>query len=135
MAAPKIVQTTGKRKTGVARVTLRVGTGKIIINNQDLDKYIQNKVMQMKAKEALYVTNTEGKYDIKVSVFGGGQSAQVDAIRQAIARAIVVVTGSDEMKKRLLDYDRAFLVSDTRFKEMKKPNDSKARASRQKSYR
>ena len=75
------------------------------------------------------------KYDIKISVAGGGQNSQVDAIRQGIAKALVEVTGSDDLKKQFLDYDRSLIVADTRFKEMKKPNNSSARAKRQKSYR
>lgn len=137
MAAKKqqTTQSTGRRKTSVARATLSKGTGIIRINNRDFEEYINNNLLQLKAKEPLFIADVEKKYDIKVNVFGGGQNSQVEAIRQAIARALLEVTGSEDLKKTFLDYDRSLLVSDTRFKEMKKPNNSSARAKRQKSYR
>ncbi len=126
---------TGKRKTAVARANLVKGKGKLIVNNQDLEDYFSNEFSILKVKEPLLISGLESKYDIKVNVFGGGISSQVDAVRQAIARALVEVTGSDDLKKQFLDYDRSLIVTDTRFKEMKKPNNSRARAKRQKSYR
>ena len=133
--AANIIQTTGKRKTSVARANLVKGKGAIRVNNQDYDEYISNDLLTLKFKEPLILSELEGKYDIKISVNGGGQNSQVDAMRQAIARALVEVTGSDDLKKKFLEYDRSLLVSDTRFKETKKPNNSHARAKRQKSYR
>ena len=135
MAKTNIVQTTGRRKTSVARVTLKKGSGSILINNEDLNSYINNEVLLLRLKEPLLISDLDGKYDIKVNVFGGGQNSQVDAIRQAIAKALLEVTGKEDLKKKFLEYDRALLVADTRFKEMKKPNNSHARAKRQKSYR
>ncbi len=135
MAKSSIVLKTGKRKTSVARAALSKGKGNIVVNNEDLNSYVNNPVLQMKVKEPLVISNSLDKYDVKINVFGGGQSSQVDAMRQAIARAVVEVTGSDDIKKLFLTYDRSLLVSDTRFKEMYKPNNSKARAKRQKSYR
>lgn len=126
---------TGRRKTAVARVVLKKGKGSIIINNQDMNDYVTNQLLQLKVTEPLVLAQAENKYDIKANVFGGGQNSQVEAIRQAIARALVEITGKDDLKKKFLEYDRSLLVSDTRFKEMYKPNNSKARAKRQKSYR
>ena len=126
---------TGRRKTAVARVVLKKGEGSFFINNEKYDLYINNNLLRLKVREPLVIAQAEGKYDIKVNVFGGGQSSQVDAIRQAIARALVDVTGSEDLKKKFLNYDRSLIVSDTRLKEMYKPNNSKARAKRQKSYR
>ena len=131
----KIELETGKRKTAVARVTLKKGTGKFIINNEDLDSYVTNKLLQLKIKEPLVLAQVVDKYDIKANVFGGGQSSQIDAVRQGIARALVKFTSNDSLKKKFLEYDRSLIVADTRFKEMCKPNTSKARAKRQKSYR
>ena len=111
------------------------GKGNIVINNEDVKSYINNELLVLKVKEPLILAESVDKYDITVNVFGGGQSSQVDAIRQAIARGLVEITGSDELKKKLTEYDRSLIVSDTRFKEMNKPNNSKARAKRQKSYR
>lgn len=135
MVKSNIVLKTGKRKTSVARASLKKGSGKITINNENYKSYISNDLLQLKITEPLIISNTNNKYDIKINVFGGGVSSQVDAIRQAIARALIEITGNDELKKTFLSYDRSLLVSDTRFKEMYKPNSSKARAKRQKSYR
>lgn len=135
MAKVNVIQTTGKRKTSVARATLKKGTGKLIVNNQDLEVYMSSNMMALKVKEPILISGLGDSYDIKVTVFGGGQSSQTDAIRQAIARGLVEASGKEDLKKAFLDYDRSLLVSDTRFKEMKKPNNSAARAKRQKSYR
>lgn len=133
--AAKVTNTVGRRKTSVARASIKKGTGVIRINNQDVDSYISNSTLVLKAKEPLLISGLDGTYDINLKVNGGGVSSQVDAIRQAIARGIVEQVGKDEMKKKFLEYDRSLIVSDTRFKEMKKPNNSSARAKRQKSYR
>ncbi len=135
MAKTNSVMTSGFRKTSVARATLVKGTGDIKINNQTVDEYNSNVLSQLKIKEPLVISGLESKYDVKISVFGGGINSQVDAIRQAIARALVEITGSDDLKKTFVEYDRSLLVADTRFKETKKPNNSNARAKRQKSYR
>ena len=133
--ADKITHTVGRRKTSVARSTMKKGSGVIMINNQTAEEYINNNLLVLKAKEPLIIADVTSKYDFKISVFGGGQSSQVDSIRQAIARALVEASGNDDLKKKFLEYDRSLLVTDTRFKEMKKPNNSSARAKRQKSYR
>lgn len=135
MAANNIVNTVGRRKTSVARASVKKGTGVVRVNNKDSKDYITNDVLHLKALEPLFIADVVDKYDITVKIVGGGQSSQVDAIRQAIARALLQITGKEDLKKKFLAYDRALLVSDTRFKEMKKPNSSKARAKRQKSYR
>jgi len=134
-ATNNIVQATGKRKTSVSRVTLKKGTGLFYINNQELKEYITNNLLMLRAKEPLMLAEMEGKFDININVFGGGQNSQVDAIRQSIAKALVEITGKDDLKRKFLDYDRSLLIADTRFKETKKPGNSHARASRQKSYR
>ena len=131
-----VIHKTGKRKTSVARATLKKGSGKMIVNNQELDSYTTSNLVQLKIKEPLVLSGEQNSYDVKVNVFGGGQNSQAEAIRQAIARALVEGSSkSEELRKQFLEYDRSLLVSDTRFKEMKKPNNSHARAKRQKSYR
>jgi small subunit ribosomal protein S9 len=135
MAKINTIQKTGKRKTSVARATIKKGKGNLFINNQALDKYFNNEISILKIKEPLIISGFLEKYDITVNVKGGGISSQADAIRQAIARSLVEITGSDDLKKLFIEYDRSLIVSDTRFKEMKKPNNSNARAKRQKSYR
>lgn len=136
MAAKKdvTIQATGKRKTSVARVSLKKGKGVFRINNEDFDSYVGSEMLALKVKEPLLISELDGKFDLKVSVFGGGVQSQVEAIRQAIARALVEVSG-EELRKTFIEYDRSMLITDTRFKEMKKPNNSSARSKRQKSYR
>lgn len=131
----KLTLETGKRKTSVARATIKKGKGLIVVNNENLESYVNNRTLQLKVLEPLILSDMKGKFDITINVFGGGQSSQVDAMRQAIAKAIVQSTGNDDLKKLFLNYDRSMIVSDTRFKETNKPNRSKARAKRQKSYR
>jgi len=135
MVASNIVQATGKRKTSVARATVKKGNGLIYINNQEVKDYVNNNLLQLKIREPLMIADMENKFDISINVFGGGQNSQVDAIRQSIAKALVEITGKEDLKKKYLQYDRSLLIADTRFKETKKPNNSHARASRQKSYR
>jgi len=130
-----VVQETGKRKTAVARVTMVKGKGLITVNNEEINKYFSNQYSVLKAIEPIFIADVDKKYDIRVNIFGGGVSSQVDAIRQAIAKCLVTITGKDDLKKTFIAYDRSLIVTDTRFKEMKKPNNSKARAKRQKSYR
>lgn len=135
MAAKNIYMNSGRRKTSVARVTMKKGKGNITINSQPLENYITNRFLLMKLKEPLLLSEQESKFDINLNVVGGGQNSQVEAMRTALARAIVDATGNEDIKKIFVEYDRSLLVSDTRFKEPKKPNNSSARAKRQKSYR
>ena len=128
----KPIHYAGKRKKAIAKVTLLKGAGKTKINNQLLENY-SNEIARMKIKEPLILANNPKDIDIKVNVKGGGWSAQADAIRLAIARCLMDYNKS--LKKVFLEYDRNLLVADTRNKETRKPNDSKARAKRQKSYR
>ena len=123
----------GKRKTAIAKAFLKKGSGKILINNEDLEKYFPNKMLQLKVLEPLILQGGLKEFDFSISVRGGGQTSQSDAIRQAIARALVSKKSS--LKKVFLDYDRSLLISDIRVKETNKPNNSSARAKRQKSYR
>lgn len=130
-----VVLTSGRRKTSVARAKVVKGKGSVLINNQPLEKYVSNEALQLRVKEPFVLSGLGDKYDFSINVFGGGQNSQVDAVRQAVARALVEITGKSDLKKKYLDYDRSLLVSDTRFKETNKPNTSQARAKRQKSYR
>ena len=129
------IMSTGRRKTSVARAAVKKGKGIIFINNETLESYIPNKLLAMKLVEPLIISGLKDKYDFILNVTGGGQNSQVEAMRTAVARALVEVTGKDDLKKTFVEYDRSLLVSDTRFKEPKKPNNSNARAKRQKSYR
>ncbi|MDD5178403.1 MAG: 30S ribosomal protein S9 [Candidatus Nanoarchaeia archaeon] len=136
MTEQKMVVASGKRKTSIARATLKAGKGIIRINKQVLDSY-GNDLGRMKIREPLMLANNfDGKVDISVNVHGGGVQSQAEASRLAIAKALLMFSGNNQdLKKKFLDYDRHLLVADVRYKEMCKPNDSKARAKRQKSYR
>lgn len=134
MSKPKTVNTTGRRKRSIARAVLTQGKGMVRINGQSLDT-IEPKLVRLKLHEPLLLAgDVSSKVHIDVSVNGGGVMSQADASRLAIGRALAAV-GGEKIRQVLLDYDRAFLVADTRRKEQRKPNDSKARAKRQKSYR
>jgi small subunit ribosomal protein S9 len=132
----KSVLVVGKRKTCIARVVVKLGSGIIRINNESLDSYFSNENIKLRVKEPLLISNSIGKYDILVNVKGSGFSSQADAIRQAIAKGICEITQDFSLKEKFLSYDKALIVPDVRFKESHKPNSSKsARSKRQKSYR
>jgi small subunit ribosomal protein S9 len=127
---------TGKRKASVARATIIEGTGKVTINNKPYE--LQPMFRKLMIDEPLRIAkNILGNvnYDISIRLNGGGQEAGIEAARLAIARALVKATRSNDLKKAFSAYDKNLLVADTRRKEDRKPNDSKARASMQKSYR
>ena len=128
------VHTVGRRKTSIARSTMQKGSGIIRINNNDLKDVISNTVLELKVLEPLILVDRVSSVDVQILVKGGGVNSQADAIRQAIARGLVELFG-EELKKIFVEYDRSLIVTDTRFKETKKPNNSHARAKRQKSYR
>lgn len=129
----KTIQTIGKRKSAVARATLAAGKGIIRVNKKLLNT-IQPEFLRQRIMEPLLLSeDTWQKVDIDVIVNGGGIQGQTEATRLAIARALVEF--NKKLKKTFLDYDRHLIVQDVRFKETRKPNDSKARSSRQKSYR
>lgn len=123
----------GKRKRAIARATLKTGKGLVKINNTSLEVYTP-KMARMKMMEPLLLAeNDSKKVNISVRVEGGGQISQAEAVRLAIGRSLVKFNGA--LKKTFLDYDRNLLVADKRTNEPHKPNDSKPRAKRQKSYR
>ncbi len=134
LSKSKVVITSGRRKRAIARLRLLPGSGMIRVNGMALDAY-GSKLARLKIKEPLLlVSDIADKVNISVNVHGGGIISQVDAIRQALGRALSEF-GGEKVRKILVNYDRTFLVADTRRKEPCKPNDSKARAKRQKSYR
>jgi small subunit ribosomal protein S9 len=129
----KIIHKSGKRKRAIAKATLKPGKGIIRINSLLLDHY-QPEIARMKILEPIILSGDTAKnFNISVKVKGGGWSAQADASRLAIARCLAEANKS--LKKTFLEYDRHLLVADTRHTEPSKPNDSKPRAKRQKSYR
>jgi len=133
--ADKII-TTGKRKSCVARAVIVEGTGKISINKKPhtLLPMLRRLMIEEPMRIAID-TLGQANYDIKVNTRGGGQEASIEASRLAIARALVAITKSRDLKKAFSDYDKNLLVADTRRKEVYKPGDSKARSKRQSSKR
>jgi small subunit ribosomal protein S9 len=129
----KVIITSGKRKRAIAKAKLTEGKGIYRVNSVLLNHY-QPAMLRMKIEEPLMLAgDTAKKVNISVDVAGGGISGQADAVRLAIGRALVAY--NNKLEKTFLRYDRQLLVADVRRKEDAKPNDSKARAARQKSYR
>ncbi len=122
----------GKRKTAIARVWLKPGTGKIVINkNMPPEEYFDRITSLIKIKQPLAITNMQNKFDIYINVKGSGKSAQAEAIRHGVARALVVY---DENLKSTLK-KAGFLTRDARMVERKKYGKHKARRSHQFSKR
>lgn len=131
MAAPKAIQTTGRRKRSVARVRLLPGDGKIFINRKPSDEYLTRDTAKMIVRQPLDLTNTNTSFDIHVNVRGGGMSGQADAIKHGISRALI--TANPELRAPLKK--AGFLTRDPREVERKKYGQHKARKSTQFSKR
>ena len=114
---------TGRRKTSVARVYLRPGSGKIVVNKRDFDEYFPNQVLKMVIRQPLLLTETADKFDILINVNGGGQTGQAGAIRHGISRALLEFNG--ELRPQLKAV--GFLTRDARKVERKKYGQPKAR--------
>jgi small subunit ribosomal protein S9 len=133
--AKKIVNTSGKRKTAIAKATVTKGVGRVLINKQPVEFY-QPEIARWKILEPLKLAdNHMNTVDINISVSGGGFMGQANAVRTAISRGLVEYTGDPNLKLAFLNYDRSLLVNDSRIKESKKPLGRGARRKRQKSYR
>ena len=113
----------GRRKSSVARVYLTEGTGKITINKKDLTQYFPSAILQYVVKQPLALLEVAGKYDIKANLDGGGFTGQSQALRLAIARALVKVNADDKKALR----QAGFMTRDAREVERKKPGQPKAR--------
>ena len=126
----------GKRKTAIAKAMIKAGTGKVLINNLSYETLDFFKKLMI--EEPLQISKKvlgKNEFDIFVNVHGGGSESRIEASRLAIARAIILFTKSNDLKKAFTKYDKNLLVADTRRKEANKPGDSKARKKRQKSFR
>ena len=119
----EVVNAIGRRKSAVARVYVSEGTGKIIINKKELEVYFPSAILQYVVKQPLNLLAVAEKYDIKANLDGGGFTGQSQALRLAIARALVKINAED--KKNLKDH--GFLTRDSRAVERKKPGQPKAR--------
>ncbi len=124
-------QAVGRRKSSVARIVLKPGTGKILVNKINVDKYMPYKTLIQDLKQPLVVTETESKYDVLANVRGGGFNGQSGAIRLGIARGLLEI--NDQWKPKLKE--KGLLTRDARVVERKKYGFKKARKSPQFSKR
>ena len=139
MANKQVWTATGRRKRSVAQVRLVGGTGKITVNGQDVNDYMPYATLVMDLKQPLVVTNNENRFDIDVTVKGGGFSGQTGAIRLGVARALMAFDAntdqsSDTAYRKILKVN-GFVTRDPRVKERKKYGLKKARRAPQFSKR
>ena len=118
-----VVNALGRRKSAVARVYVEEGSGKITINKRDLTEYFPSSILQYVVKQPLNLLGVAEKYDIKVNLQGGGFTGQSQALRLAIARALVKINAEDKKALRA----EGFVTRDSREVERKKPGRPKAR--------
>jgi small subunit ribosomal protein S9 len=129
------VNTSGKRKTAVARATVKAGTGKVTINKIPLEIFTPE-LARLKIEEPLgLVPEMSAKVDISITVNGGGVMGQAAAARTAVAKGLVAFFKDDELEAIFRAYDRTLIVNDDRRKLPKNPLGHGARAKKQKSYR
>ncbi|NHJ85878.1 MAG: 30S ribosomal protein S9 [Asgard group archaeon] len=136
MSSKRIVLTSGKRKTAIARATTKAGKGRIRINAVPLEIY-PSELARMKILEPLIIAGEDiyNAIDITINVTGGGMVGHADAARTAVGRALVKWTQDPELRSKMMHYDRSILVADSRRREEKKAGGPGARARYQKSYR
>lgn len=115
---------TGRRKSSVARVFVRPGSGGVEVNGRTLESYFPNRVLRMVVRQPLLLTETDDKFDITVTVEGGGSAGQAGAVRHGISRALLEFNG--ELRERLKA--AGLLTRDPRVKERKKYGQKGARA-------
>jgi small subunit ribosomal protein S9 len=131
----KVIHTSGKRKTAIARGKFRAGKGRVRINKSPVELY-DPELARLKIQEPLTLAGDFlDKIDIDVRVVGGGVMGQAEAARMVIAKGLVQWTSDMELKEKFNQYDRTMLVGDPRRSEPKKYGGPGARARKQKSYR
>ena len=131
----KVVHTSGKRKTAIARGTVKEGTGKVRVNRKPVELY-SPELARLKIFEPLELAgDLVDSVDINIRVIGGGVMGQAEAARMVIAKGLVEYYGDMNLKDRYVQYDRTMLVGDPRRSESKKFGGPGARARKQKSYR
>ncbi|AYN01181.1 30S ribosomal protein S9 [Chryseobacterium sp. 09-1422] len=118
-----IVHKIGRRKTSVARVYVKPGSGVITVNGKEAATYFSTDVMVYKLNQPFILSETVGQYDVTVNVFGGGNTGQAEAIRLGISRALCEINA----EYRLLLKPAGLLTRDARMVERKKPGQKKAR--------
>ena len=123
MAVADQISAVGRRKNAVARVYLRPGSGKVVVNKKEFDQYFPLDWRRKVIMAPMDVTETAGSFDLVVNARGGGLTGQAEAIRMGVARALVQT--NEEFRKPLRD--AGFLTRDPRMVERKKPGRPKAR--------
>ena len=118
-----IINTVGRRKTSVARLYMRPGKGSFVINGKELDKYFASELLRLIVEQPLKLVDASSNFDYKVNIYGGGLKGQAEAIRLAVARALV----KNDEETRVLLKKEGFLTRDPRMVERKKYGRRKAR--------
>jgi small subunit ribosomal protein S9 len=116
MAETTSIYATGKRKTAVARIWLQPGSGTIHVNGKPADEYFERLTSRMVARQSLELLESADKYDIRATVAGGGHSAQAEAVRHGISRALI----AEDPERRKVLKRAGYLTRDARKKERKK---------------
>ncbi len=119
----EVIHTIGRRKTSVARIFISEGKGSMIVNKKDYTEYFPTPALQYKVVQPFSLTGTEGSYDVKITVVGGGSNGQAEAVRLAISRALCKI--NEENREALKP--EGLLTRDPRMVERKKFGQKKAR--------
>ena len=127
---PKVIITTGKRKSSIARARISPGSGRVLINSRPLDMW-SSELARMRVKGPLILSgDLAKKVNIDVTAESGGVAGQADAIRTSIARSLVEFFKSEELRKRFIEYDRSLLTFDPRRNEPHHGHGASKRGSR-----
>jgi small subunit ribosomal protein S9 len=119
----EIINTSGRRKTSVARVYLKAGSGVITVNNRDYKEYFSVPMLQGAVQQPFQITQQEGKFDVTANITGGGITGQAQALRLAISKALVELDAAQKSSLRAA----GLVTRDPRMVERKKPGQKKAR--------
>ncbi|GMN11629.1 30S ribosomal protein S9 [Croceitalea sp. MTPC9] len=119
----EVIHKIGRRKTAVARVYVSEGKGNITVNKRKLEEYFSTATLQYKVKQPFTLTETDGNYDVKVNVYGGGITGQAEAVRLALSRAMCEI----DAENRSILKPEGLLTRDPRMVERKKFGQKKAR--------
>ena len=119
----EVINALGRRKAAVARVYVREGSGKIVINKREFENYFPSSILQYVVKQPLTTLDVLEKYDITINLDGGGYKGQAEAARLGIARALVKINPEDKPSLKV----EGFMTRDSRVVERKKPGQPGAR--------
>ncbi len=119
----EVINTSGRRKTAVARIYMKAGNGQITVNKKDYKEYFSTGILQYVVTQAFGITDNQGKYDVNVNLDGGGIRGQAEAVRLAISKALVEI--NPEYRPSLKE--KGLMRRDPRMVERKKPGQKKAR--------